>query len=137
MQLQASRVGLCVDVAMVASAGVVPRQIRVFALGVVSVALLADSTLWPATEGRQLVVWQLVVHKLDPLVADILGPTSLPLVVPALPIPLLLVGYVILALSCIQLATPLSPFPALLQLSFASLIMAKYPSFVAFPVFET
>ena len=130
-QLAVSSVGLGVEVEMVASAVVVARQVWVFAVGVVSFAQLADSQLWPGTEARQL-----VLRQLGHLVAYILGPASLRLVVPALSVPLLLVGYVILALPGIQLARPLTRSSALVHLSFAFLRRAAYHSILAFQVFE-
>ena len=135
--LEASRAGLCVEVAMVASVWVVPLLVWDIAVVVDAAARIADSPLWPATEGRQLIVWHLVVQQLGPHLAYILWPSSLPLVLSALPIPLLLGGSVILAISCIQGARPLSPSPAVVQLWFAFPLRAAYHSLAAFQLFET
>ena len=131
----ASGVELEVEVAMVASAWAVPLLGWLFSVVVVAAARIADSPLWPANEGRQLIVGQLLVHQLGPQLAYILGPSSLPLVVPALPNPLLLGGYVILAIPCILGARPLSPYPAGVQLSFAFPLRAAYHSLAAFQLF--
>ena len=104
------------------------------AVGIFAVHL-ANSPLQLAAERRQLVLRQLVERQLDQEVACIPGLHSLLLVLPALPIPLLPVGYVILALPCIRLAKPLSPSTALVEQSFAFRLRATYPSLVEFRLF--